>query len=65
MEFEGEHINKVDTSDSGFWYVTLKESSRTDISVTDFTVTFDILELTTFHNSDADAHIKPHSSRQP
>jgi len=33
MEFEGEHKNKVDTADSVFLYVTLKELSRTDISV--------------------------------
>jgi hypothetical protein len=43
MEFEGEHKNKADTSDSGFSYVTLKDLTRTDISVTDFTVTFKIL----------------------
>lgn len=60
MEFKGEHKNKVDTSDSGFLFVSLKELSRTDISKTDFTVTFNILELILFHNSDADALIKPH-----
>jgi hypothetical protein len=59
MVFEGEHKNNVDTSDSGFSYVTLKELSRTDIPVTDFTVTFNILELILFHNSDAYTHIKP------
>jgi len=33
MEFEGEHKHKVDTADSGFLYVTLKELSLIDISV--------------------------------
>ena len=60
MEFEGEHKDKVDTSDSGFLYATLKELSITDTSFTDFTITFNILELILSHNSDADAHIKPH-----
>jgi hypothetical protein len=61
MEFEGEHKNKVDTSDCGGFfvlYVTLKALSRTDISVTDLTVTFNTLELMPFHNSDADAQYK-------
>jgi len=50
MEFEGEHKNKVDTSDSGFFlYVTLKELSVTGISITEFTIILNILELILFH----------------
>jgi len=60
MEFE-EHKNKVDTSDSGFfvcnskritknWYISYRLHSNFQHSWTD----------TLSHNSDADAHIKPH-----